>query len=323
MTKPIFIHLLVTLLAMIDAVESFTTSTTSQMPSLSLSATIDESQELVVDPNNVGLYRRFSDHVLKQLHDSGMFETIDDLPSRLALNQAKQTRGGKSSMVQIQNFAMKPAKGFEDVVQYSRVALLETIDLSESSSDEGGVTTHTEGIQVLNFIIVPSAQTDLPVLGIDLVRLPGDKNLLLLDAQPMVDPNPHQENWKEWHSEHVDRDPPVFSWGGDFPPPVQQYVSPYALWTRLQSPEEDVDSWDPTSIIQNELWDAFTSHLEIYLDLLNRPQGESESNKTNNQAGYLEYRRTTDPAKPMLKALYGEEWTKEVLDQVLFPTWME
>ena len=118
----------------------------------------------------------------------------------------------------------------------------------------------------------------------------------------------------------------MFTWGGDFPPPVQQYVSPYALWTRLQPPEDVAeDDWhDPTSIIQNELWDAFTSHLDIYLELLKREreQPQSESVTSNNQAGYLEYRRTTDPAKPMLKALYGEEWTQEALDQVLFPTWM-
>ncbi|CAJ1960155.1 unnamed protein product [Cylindrotheca closterium] len=330
--KLIFNHLLLAFLAL-ELVQSFTTTTIQWQPSIvSLSATPEyDSKDYFVDPNNVGLYRRFCDHVQEKLQESGMFESIDDLPSQLSLNQATQNRGGTSSMVQIQNFAMKPTGSFKDVVRYSRVALLETIDLSNSSSgDDGTVVTHTEGIQVLNFIIVPSAQTDLPVLGIDLVRLPGDKNLLLLDAQPMVDPNPYQENWKAWYAEHVGGDAPVFSWGGDFPPPVQQYVSPYALWTRLQPPQEvsgSEDKWDPTSIIQNELWDAFTSHLDIYLDLLRQQQQQqqlqTDSSKTNNQAGYLEYRRTTDPAKPMLKALYGEEWTQQVLDEVLFPTWME
>mmetsp|Transcript_507 Transcript_507/g.837 ORF Transcript_507/g.837 Transcript_507/m.837 type:complete len:334 (-) Transcript_507:98-1099(-) len=323
--KLVFTRMILALFAL-DLVQSFTTTTRSQSSIVSLSATLEDSTDFVVDPNNVGFYRRFSDHVQEKLQESGMFESIDDVPSHLKLNQATQTRGGTSSMVQIQNFAMKPAEDYKDVVQYSRTALLETIDLSSSSNDDDKTVTHLEGIQVLNFIIVPSAQTDLPVLGIDLVRLPGGKDLILLDAQPMVDPNPYQENWKEWYAEHVDGDVPVFSWGGDFPPPVQQYVSPYALWTRLQSPEEVSDSedmWDPTSIIQNELWDAFTSHLDIYLDLLKQQQQESDSSKTNNQAGYLEYRRTTDPAKPMLKALYGEEWTQQVLDEVLFPTWME
>ncbi|KAL3932942.1 MAG: hypothetical protein SGBAC_010615 [Bacillariaceae sp.] len=324
------VRMLLALLAM-DLVQSFTMSTNhrSQCAIVSLSATPEGSKDFIVDPNNVGLYRRFSDHVQEKLLESGMFEGVDDVPSHLTLNQKIQNRGDTSNMVQIQTIAMKPIGGYEDVVRYSRVALLETIDLANASSadDDSVVTTHPGGIQVLNFIIVPSAQTDLPVLGIDLVGLPGGKNLLLLDAQPMVDPNPHQENWKEWYAEHVDGDAPVFSWGGDFPQPVQQYVSPYALWTRLQPPEEGSDSegkWDPTAIIQNELWDAFTSHLDIYLDLLKQQkQIESDGSKTSNQAGYLEYRRTTDPAKPMLKALYGEEWTEEVLDQVLFPTWME
>jgi hypothetical protein len=35
---------------------------------------------------------------------------------------------------------------------------------------------------------------------------------------------------------------------------------------------------------------------------------------------YLQYRLENDPARPMLRALYGEEWSEEVLTTVLFPS---
>ena len=37
------------------------------------------------------------------------------------------------------------------------------------------------------------------------------------------------------------------------------------------------------------------------------------------QLEYLEYRRTNDPARPMLQRLYGNEWAESVIGDVLFP----
>ena len=164
---------------------------------------------------------------------------------------------------------------------------------------------------MLNFVVIPSEKTSLPVLGIDLVSLPGNRHLLLLDAQPMVQPNPYEDHWKAWYETFV-ADNSNFPWGGDFPEPVQQYVSKYSLWTRLQELE------DPVSIIQTNVWEAFVKHLDVYMDLLKNSDMDSVQGP-NHQPGYLEYRRNNDPAKPMLVSLYGPEWTDQVLEQVLFP----
>jgi len=127
----------------------------------------------------------------------------------------------------------------------------------------------------------------------------------------MIHPNPYEEYWSQWYGQYVEGNE-KFPWGGDFPEAVQKYVSKYSLWTRLQGVEE------PVSIITNDVWTAFTTHLDIYLDLLQ----SSISNKVqgpNHQVAYLDYRRSNDPAKPMLNSLYGAEWTERVLDEVLFP----
>lgn len=268
-----------------------------------------------------GLYRKFADHAKSRLLESEIFQEMTNIPEDLLSNCAPAT-GGKAGkkVVQISTSAMVPTTEYKHVVSYARVALLETIP--DEDVDEAG--DFTDGIQVLNFVVIPSDKTNLPVLGIDLVTLPGGRNLLLLDAQPMIIPNPHEEKWKEWHSKHVLNNLDVFTWGGDFPEAVKKYVSEYALWTRLQ-PSEDQDespsSSDPISVIQNQVWEAFKTHLDVYIELLQMSDtsGFEDTDGTNHQRDYLEYRRSTDPAKPMLNSLYGKEWTNELLEKVLFP----
>jgi hypothetical protein len=265
---------------------------------------VGSSQSLV---SGSGLYKQFADHAWEKLEASGLFQDAS-LPTELEYNQAP-AKGIDDSIVQISTKALIPSEKYQKLVRYARVALLETIPNAEQ--EDSSEVTHTKGIQVLNLVVIPSDSTSLPVLGIDLVSLPGNRHLLLLDAQPMTQPNPFEDRWEKWHSNHV-KNNPNFPWGGDFPEPVQQYVSKYALWTRLQ------DSEDPVSIIQSDVWDAFVGHLDVYLDLLTNCDLDKVQGP-NHQPGYLKYRRDNDPAKPMLNSLYGPEWTNQVLDEVLFP----
>jgi phycoerythrobilin:ferredoxin oxidoreductase len=131
--------------------------------------------------------------------------------------------------------------------------------------------------------------------------------------------------WNEWYTKHVlSKMDQKFPWGGDFPEPVQQYVSRYALWTRLQGISDD-----PIQVIQNDVYDAFVDHLDIYLGLLRKTttttttcagtDAASNTDSQSVQASYLEYRKNNDPAKPMLTSLYGQGWTEKLLHTVLFP----
>jgi phycoerythrobilin:ferredoxin oxidoreductase len=77
-------------------------------------------------------------------------------------------------------------------------------------------------------------------------------------------------------------------------------------------------SEDPVSVIQNDVFDAFSAHLDVYLEVLANASLEGIQG-ANHQPAYLQYRRDNDPAKPMLNSLFGPEWTNRVLEEVLFP----
>eukprot|EP00535_Pseudo-nitzschia_heimii_P001663 CAMPEP_0197187850 /NCGR_PEP_ID=MMETSP1423-20130617/16710_1 /TAXON_ID=476441 /ORGANISM="Pseudo-nitzschia heimii, Strain UNC1101" /LENGTH=384 /DNA_ID=CAMNT_0042639531 /DNA_START=69 /DNA_END=1223 /DNA_ORIENTATION=+ len=291
----------------------------------------------------VGLYKQYADYALEQLMGTGWLQEDSSIPESLSVNQAP-ARGTKTeSIVRITTSVLVPnlteRTETDSLVRYARIALLETVP--RERSDDETETVSSEGIQVLNFVVLPRADTNLPVLGIDLVSLPGSKHLLLLDAQPMVEPNPHEGHWEDWYNQHVrdiDDDeinngdngenmPQLkYAWGGDFPENVKKYVSTYALWTRLQNLPEAADdeitarTSPAVDAIQGELFDAFREHLDAYLELLGNFSSDAEVvTGENNQLSYLDYRRNNDPAKPMLNSLYGAEWTQSLLDNVLFP----
>mmetsp|Transcript_27230 Transcript_27230/g.63778 ORF Transcript_27230/g.63778 Transcript_27230/m.63778 type:complete len:394 (-) Transcript_27230:856-2037(-) len=307
-----------------------------------------ESTAVASSTGTVGLYKKFADHAVEQLLETGWLQSDETVPPGLSENQAP-ARGSKTeSIVRITTKALVPKAQSDDedeeghLVRYARITLLETVPVS---SEVDGVVS-SQGIQVLNFVVLPNADTTLPVLGIDLVSLPGSKHLLLLDAQPMAVPNPHESHWEEWYNEHVRVEADVpdeeneeslkYAWGGDFPEAVKQYVSKYALWTRLQNisegtnknengandtkPSSESTNTPAVDAIQEGIFVAFQDHLDAYLELLGRYTGDIETVRgENHQPSYLDYRRNNDPAKPMLNALYGPEWTQTLLDNVLFP----
>ena len=329
-----------------------------------------DNDVLSTDDFSVGLYKKFADHAVERLLETEWVIEDTSVPSNLSKKEAP-TRT-KESIVRITTKALIPKnndknKKSNSLIRYARITLLETIPIAAPASTttaditDGVDVVTPDGIQVLNFVVLPNADTNLPVLGIDLVSLPGSKHLLLLDAQPMVAPNPHESRWKDWYKTHVivedknnkeeeDKDEPLkFAWGGDFPETVKQYVSKYALWTRLQNivpPEEkDTDDENTTTttnnydndtpsitaidVIQGDIFVAFQEHLDTYLELLEQYTTTADDDDNNieivsiagdnNQPSYLDYRRNNDPAKPMLNALFGKEWTQSLLDDVLFP----
>ena len=329
-----------------------------------------DNDVLSTDDFSVGLYKKFADHAVERLLETEWVIEDTSVPSNLSKKEAP-TRT-KESIVRITTKALIPKnndknKESNSLIRYARITLLETIPIAAPASTitaditDGVDIVTPDGIQVLNFVVLPNADTNLPVLGIDLVSLPGSKHLLLLDAQPMVAPNPHESHWKDWYKTHVivedknnkeeeDKDEPLkFAWGGDFPETVKQYVSKYALWTRLQNivppVEKDTDDENTTTttnnydndtpsitaidVIQGDIFVAFQEHLDTYLELLEQYTTTVDDDDNNieivsiagdnNQPSYLDYRRNNDPAKPMLNALFGKEWTQSLLDDVLFP----
>jgi phycoerythrobilin:ferredoxin oxidoreductase len=173
---------------------------------------------------------------------------------------------------------------------------------------------HVEGgdaLQVLNFVIFPQINYDLPFFGADLVTLPGG-HLIALDMQPLF----HDAAYQKQYSEPI---LPIFNkyqkdlpWGGDFPEEAKPFFSPAFLWTR---PKE-------TEAVQTLVFDAFKDYLQAYLDLVDRAQPVTDSQRLAEilqaQRNYINYRAAKDPARGMFLRFYGEEWTEEYIHGFLF-----
>lgn len=173
---------------------------------------------------------------------------------------------------------------------------------------------HVQGgnsLQVLNFVIFPQLNYDLPFFGADLVTLPGG-HLIALDMQPLFQDEAYQAKYTApilpiFHNyqQHL-------PWGGDFPLDARPFFSPAFLWTR---PKE-------TSVVETHVFEAFKDYLKAYLDFVARAEAITNPKELaeikQKQLQYLRYRSEKDPARGMFQRFYGQEWTEEYIHGFLF-----
>jgi phycoerythrobilin:ferredoxin oxidoreductase len=173
---------------------------------------------------------------------------------------------------------------------------------------------HVQGgssLQVLNFVIFPQLNYDLPFFGADLVTLPGG-HLIALDMQPLFHDEAYQQQYSEpllplfkTHQQHL-------PWGGDFPDEAKPFFSPIFLWTRPQE----------TEVVVTRVFEAFKDYLQAYLNFVDLAQPVTEPQRLEEilqaQRRYIAYRAAKDPARGMFTRFYGEEWTEEYIHGFLF-----
>jgi phycoerythrobilin:ferredoxin oxidoreductase len=173
---------------------------------------------------------------------------------------------------------------------------------------------HVQGgnfLQVLNFVIFPQLNYDLPFFGADLVTLPGG-HLIALDMQPLFHDTAYQNKYS---------DPilPIFQsyqqdlpWGGDFPEEAKPFFSPAFIWTRPQD----------IAVVQKQVFEAFKDYLSAYLVFVKQASPVTDyqllEKIKNAQLRYNSYRSAKDPARGMFMRLYGEAWTEEYIHGFLF-----
>ncbi|WP_017653315.1 phycoerythrobilin:ferredoxin oxidoreductase [Fortiea contorta] len=174
---------------------------------------------------------------------------------------------------------------------------------------------HVQGgksLQVLNFVIFPHLNYDLPFFGADLVTLPGG-HLIALDMQPLFRDN------SEYQQKYTQPILPIFQeyqqhlpWGGDFPAEAQPFFSPAFLWTRPQE----------TEAVETHVFAAFKAYLQAYLDFVSQAEPVTDPHRQAEieqaQLRYLRYRAEKDPARGMFTRFYGAEWTEEYIHGFLF-----
>ena len=174
---------------------------------------------------------------------------------------------------------------------------------------------HVQGggaFQVLNFVIFPRLNYDLPFFGGDLVTLPGG-HLIAIDMQPLFRDDPH------YQKRYSDPVLPIFEsyretlpWGGDFPEEASQFFSPAFLWTR---PKE-------TELVETQVFQAFVDYLQAYIQFVQEAEPVTGTEQLAEieaaQLRYLRYRAEKDPARGMFQRFYGSEWTEEYIHGFLF-----
>lgn len=174
---------------------------------------------------------------------------------------------------------------------------------------------HVQGgnsLQVLNFVIFPRLNYDLPFFGADLVTLPGG-HLIALDMQPLFrDSVAYQAQYTQPILPLFEKFQAHLPWGGDFPDEAQPFFSPAFLWTR---PEQTED-------VETHVFEAFKAYLQAYLSFVEQAQlitnHQALQEIEQAQLRYIHYRAEKDPARGMFTRLYGPEWTEEYIHGFLF-----
>ena len=169
---------------------------------------------------------------------------------------------------------------------------------------------------VMNLVITPCNNYDLPFFGADFVTLPNG-HLLALDLQPVLKKDIlHTKSvWERLLPLHS-RWQSLLPWGGPIPKEAESYFSPGLLWTRLPLGDE------ADQLIVDVIMPAFRDYLSLYLELVHSAVDVSSDRSDNlleAQKGYLTYRAEKDPARGMLTRFYGKEWTQSYIHDVLFP----
>mmetsp|Transcript_5758 Transcript_5758/g.12779 ORF Transcript_5758/g.12779 Transcript_5758/m.12779 type:complete len:370 (-) Transcript_5758:52-1161(-) len=298
------------------------------------------------------LYRKFHEYGWSKLLLDEETD-IGTVPSDLQSNTSpvKGASPGTKVVATIRSISQFPFLGKftsekeSPVLRLARSAFLET----QTPNNEAMISSMT--IHVLNFVLFPNPHIrdengdniGLPLLGADIVSLPGNKHLVALDFQPVLDLSEENVSLIPKRYSHIETKlqsihskyqkssdesiQPLLPWGGDIPEQAKRFFSPYALWTRLS----DDNAMDTVSTL---VWEAYQEYIDLYLELMDTVQkdvesgvleiasnkyGGSNSQVLQGQEDYLEYRRSNDPARPMLIRLYGEDWAERVIGGVLFP----
>lgn len=173
---------------------------------------------------------------------------------------------------------------------------------------------HVQGgaaLQVLNFVIFPKLNYDLPFFGADLVTLPGG-HLIAIDMQPLFQDAAYQAQYSQPILPMFERHRQHLEWGGDFPAEAQPFFSPAFLWTR---PTE-------TAVVETQVFAAFKDYLKAYLQFVDHAMPITDPTRLQEiqsaHLRYLCYRAEKDPARGMFNRFYGTDWTEEYIHGFLF-----
>jgi hypothetical protein len=189
----------------LSSISAFTLVTLpSSLPSSSTSTSTQLFMTKIKQDENVqgGIYRPFITYAWNKLQSSGLMNHDNDDDDKNNNNTKNVNKLYNSSPSKgspegtVVNVEIKSMNG--NALRLARYALLETMtpdsnSNSNSNTDDNAknMVSLNQGIHVLNLVLFPNVNTGLPIpiLGMDLVTLPGGKHLIAIDFQPILPPS--------------------------------------------------------------------------------------------------------------------------------------
>ncbi len=168
---------------------------------------------------------------------------------------------------------------------------------------------------IMNLVISPFNNYDLPFFGADFVTLPNG-HLIALDLQPAIKDDVVHTQYVlgKLNSLHANWQSKLPS-GGDIPLEARQYFSSAFLWTRIPLGEEG------DQLICEIIKPAFNDYLNFFFDLVSNAKRTSKKRSAMvlyGQKKYMRYRAKKDPARGMLQRFFGNIWTESYINNILF-----
>eukprot|EP00980_Cylindrotheca_fusiformis_P031484 scaffold26456_cov117-Cylindrotheca_fusiformis.AAC.2 len=168
-----------------------------------------------------------------------------------------------------------------------------------------------DNTQVFNAVWYPDPQSNLPVLGIDLLAFNRKKYLAIVDFQPIHE----KESDHSAEYEHL------------LKPIKEKYdslkgrmSSKFYDETQFFSQQMLFARFDDENVVHDDLFPAFKSYVETHVDLVkSTPRSKSDvKNVLERQKEYDTYSADRDPATGLFTAMYGAEWANDFVHDFLF-----
>ncbi|MBK16450.1 MAG: dihydrobiliverdin:ferredoxin oxidoreductase [Prochlorococcus sp. SP3034] len=166
-------------------------------------------------------------------------------------------------------------------------------------------------LQVLNTVAYPTFNSEIPILGVDILWFGNSQKLLaVLDYQPLI-----QE--EEYLNKYCSRLKFIKNKYSEFNNTKMKniydenkYFSPWVIICRGNK-----------SNLESDLNNIFTQFLEEYLKMNDKNKENNFLNVQqikNSHINYDKYSAERDPAEKLFKSFFGEIWTRNFLRNYLF-----
>ena len=168
-----------------------------------------------------------------------------------------------------------------------------------------------ESAQIFNSVIYPAHHYDLPLLGIDFLTFGKNKNLVVLDFQPLFQDEQYLDKYIE----------PMKLLKEKYADLAQDLEMKFYDANRYFSRNLLFAKTDPDSI-QQRLFPAYQEYLNLYWQLVEQAQPLSDSASINRvvqaQKDYDQYSAERDPAHGLFSSYFGKDWANRFLHEFLF-----